>query len=381
MRITDPWLTQPATQSLFEIFEGAGHQLFCVGGCVRNALLGVAVADIDMSTDARPEAVLALAKAQGLRAIPTGMDHGTVTVLSGGIPFEITTFRHDTSTDGRHATVAFSDSAKEDAQRRDFTMNALYCDAQGQVIDHVGGRADLDTRRVRFIGDPDQRITEDYLRILRFFRFHAWYGDPDQGIDAEGLAACAAHGDGLELLSRERIGAEMTKLLSAPDPAPAVAAMGQSGLLHRVMPGADAGLLAVLVHMEGTTSPDWKRRALALGGEDVAELWRLQKSDARALTQARAALAKNTALPELAYRYGLDMAQNVALVRAAMTHEPPSAELQMSLIKASQARFPVKAADLMPGLEGAALGEKLKQLEDRWIASGFTTSKDALLAE
>ena len=173
----------------------------------------------------------------------------------------------------------------------------------------------------------------------------------------------------------------MTKLLSAPDPAPALASMGQTGLLHRVMPGADAGLLAILVHMEGRAPPDWKRRALALGGEDIADRWRLPKSEARALYQARVALTEDMPLPELAYHHGFDIAQNVALVRAAATQEPPNDTLKASLTKASEARFPVKAADLMPTLEGPALGQKLKQLEDRWIASGFTLTREALLAE
>lgn len=381
MRITDPWLTQTATQRLFKLFDEAGHQLFCVGGCVRNALLGVPVADIDMSTDARPDTMLALAEQYGLRAIPTGIDHGTVTLICEDIPFEVTTFRHDTATDGRHATVAFSDSAMEDAQRRDFTMNALYCHAGGEVVDHVGGLADLRTRRVRFIGDPKERITEDYLRILRFFRFHAWYGDPDAGIDADGLAACAAHGDGLDILSAERIGAEMIKLLSAPDPAPALASMGQTGLLHRVMPGADAGLLAVLVHIEGDTPPDWKRRVLALGGENIADRWRLSKAQARALDQARADLDANTPVHEIAYRHGIEAARNVALLRAAQSQQLPPKTLELQLTQASTTTFPVAAADLMPAFEGPALGGKLKQLEARWIASEFALTKAQLLAE
>ena len=189
------WLKDANAQAVCAAIMAGGHSIYFVGGCVRNALLNVEVADIDMSTDARPEAVTALAKAQKLRAIPTGIDHGTVTVMSGGIPFEITTFRNDTSTDGRHATVTFSNTAAEDAQRRDFTMNALYCDAKGHIVDHVGGLADLDARRVRFIGEPEQRIKEDYLRILRFFRFHAWYGDADQGI-ATGSTFCRGSASG-----------------------------------------------------------------------------------------------------------------------------------------------------------------------------------------
>src|SRR5690606_12242514 len=175
------------------------------------------------------------------------------TVIAGHEPHEITTFRRDVETLGRHAVVAFSDRIEEDAARRDFTMNALYSRADGQVLDPLGsGLADLAARHVRFVGNPEDRIREDYLRILRFFRFTAWYGDPAEGPDPDGLAACAEHALGLEGLSRERVGAEIKKLLSAPDPAPAVAAMQATGVLRHVLPGADARAVGPLVHLEGS---------------------------------------------------------------------------------------------------------------------------------
>jgi len=238
-RITAPWLTSPDTARLFDLFTQHGFQLLCVGGCVRNSLFGVPVSDIDMASDARPDDVIRMAEAAQLRVIPTGIDHGTVTVISGGTSYEITTFRSDVDTDGRHATVAFSNDHIEDAKRRDFTFNALYVGRDGTVLDPVQGLPDIAARQVRFIGDAQARITEDTLRILRFFRFFAWYGDPDGGIDPEGLAACAQGAEGLEGLSAERIGTEMIKLLSAPDPSRAIAAMQASGVLARVMPGAD----------------------------------------------------------------------------------------------------------------------------------------------
>lgn len=379
-RITADWLDAAATQKLFHMFSEAGHELFCVGGCVRNALMDVPVADIDMSTNAHPEAVLKLAKTKGLHAIPTGIDHGTVTIVVEKEPYEITTYRRDVETHGRRAVVAFSDNIEDDAQRRDFTMNALYCDADGKVHDLVGGVADLQSRAVRFIGDPSGRITEDYLRILRFFRFHAWYGDPEGGIDADGLAACAEHGDGIQQLSRERIGAEMIKILSAPDPAPAVASMAQAGILHRVMPGADTAMLPVLVHIEGTRAADWQRRVLALGGENINETWRLSKTDRRALEAARHSLKTQTPLEEVAYRHGSEMALNLALMQAAATQAPFNTDLEDTLIQAAKARFPVRAKDLMPELKGAALGKRLDTLEAAWIASGFTLTKKDLLA-
>lgn len=346
---------------------------------MRNALMGVPVTDIDMSTSARPEIALVLAEEHGFHAVPTGIEHGTVTFVLGKEPYEITTFRRDIETHGRRAVVAFADSIEEDALRRDFTMNALYCDAAGLVHDPVGGIADLEARAVRFIGSPAERITEDYLRILRFFRFHAWYGDPNGGVDADGLAACAEHADGLEQLSRERIGAEMIKLLSAPDPAPAIASMAQAGVLHRVMPGADAGLLAVLIHLEDGRAVDWKRRALALGGEDISESWRLSKADRRALVVSREGLTSGMPLEEAAYRFGLETALNIALVQAASMQAPISPDLDVTLEKAARARLPVSAKDLMPELKGPALGKKLDELEAAWIASGFTLTKKQLL--
>jgi poly(A) polymerase len=192
MKVGGDWLARPETQAVFAAL--APHRVLAVGGCVRNALMGVAVGDVDLCTDAAPDRVMALARAAGLNPVPTGIDHGTVTVVSGGIPHEVTTFRRDVETDGRRAVVAFTDSVEQDAARRDFTMNALYCTADGTVIDPLDGLADVLARRVRFVGDPAARIAEDALRILRFFRFHALYGSD---LDAEGLAACAAGQDGL----------------------------------------------------------------------------------------------------------------------------------------------------------------------------------------
>jgi poly(A) polymerase len=357
----------------------AGHQAYFVGGCVRNDLIGAPVSDIDMSTDARPEVVMKLAQAAGLKAIPTGIEHGTITVVADKIPHEITTFRTDVSTDGRRATIAFSDTVEEDARRRDFTMNALYASADGEVHDPVGGLPDLHARKLRFIDDPTQRIREDYLRILRFFRFHAWYGDPAEGLDADGLAACAENLDGLAQLSRERVGAEMIKLLSAKDPAPSIAAMSHAGVLHAVMPGADPRALAPLVHLEDTRAPRWTRRAAALGGDDLRETWRLSKQDAEQIKTLRQEIEAMRALPEIAYHHNAEMAEDVALVRAALFETPLSEDMDAQIARGAQAQFPVKAADLMDQLQGKDLGDKLKALEAKWIASDFTLTKADLL--
>ena len=200
------WVTSASARKVCGMLTDAGHRALFVGGCVRNELLGAAVADIDIATDARPERVMDLAGPAGLYTVPTGIGHGTVTVVADGQPFEVTTFRRDVETDGRRAVVAFTDSLKADARRRDFTMNALYAKPDGKILDPLGGIDDLRHRRVRFIENAEARIREDYLRILRFFRFNAWYGDPESGLDSEGLAACAALSEGLETLARERIG-------------------------------------------------------------------------------------------------------------------------------------------------------------------------------
>ena len=377
--VTGNWLHAPATQAVFDALETTGYPGYFVGGCVRNALLDAPVADIDITTAATPDMVSKAAESAGLKVVPTGVDHGTVTVVSDGIPHEVTTFRRDVGTDGRHAEVAFSTSMKEDAARRDFTMNALYADRHGEVTDPVGGLPDLEARRLRFIGDAEARIAEDYLRILRFFRFHAWYGDMAQGLDAEGLAACAAGADGLKQLSAERVGSEMKKLLRAPDPSPSVAAMAQAGILARVMPGADAKALPILVHLEAGQAPRMARRVACLGGGELKEPWRLSKSEATEISLLRDLIGAGTGLAEIAYRHGADTAHDLALLRGALFEQPLPDGMEKDIAAGAKALFPVKAADLMPEFEGPALGAKLKDLETRWIASGFALTKAELL--
>lgn len=376
MRVSGDWLDNDRTQAVLGLLTGAGNLAYAVGGCVRNAALREAVTDVDIATSARPEHVMALAEAAGLRAVPTGLAHGTVTLVAGGEGFEVTTFRRDMATDGRHAEVAFSDRIEDDAARRDFTMNALYADASGHVLDPLGGMDDLRARRLRFVGDPAQRIAEDYLRVLRFFRFHAQYGDPDHGLDADGLAACAAGVDGLARLSAERVTSELRKLLSARDPAPSVAAMDHAGVLARVLPGASPRALAPLVHLEATRAPHWMRRLAVLGTS--ANHLRLTKAETRDLTRLRDALGEMTAPAVLGYRLGAELGADAVLARAAVLESPLPADWQAEVTRGANARFPIRAADL-PGLEGAALGQQLKALEARWIASDFSATRDDLL--
>ncbi|WP_294612524.1 CCA tRNA nucleotidyltransferase [uncultured Roseovarius sp.] len=381
MRITQDWIKVGATQAVCKMLDDAGYQALFVGGCVRNALLGASVGDIDIATDALPDQVMKLADAAGLKPVPTGIDHGTITVVSGHIPHEVTTFREDIETFGRHATVAFGGDIRADARRRDFTMNALYARSDGTILDPLGGLDDLNARRVRFIENPEQRIKEDYLRILRFFRFHAWYGDPNGGLDGEGLAACAMNIDGLADLSRERVGAEMLKLLGAPDPAPSVAAMRAAGVLMAVLPGAEDRALAPLVHLESVTDtgPDAIRRLAALGGQDVSERLRLSKAQARQLAHLQDGALGTMGASELGYRHGVVEGHDMLLLRAAFLEQPLALGDADALARGAKARFPVKAADLMPDYTGPALGARLAELEQRWIASGFRLGRDDLV--
>ncbi|KAJ57271.1 poly(A) polymerase [Actibacterium mucosum KCTC 23349] len=376
-RIDADWLGDRASQTVCAMLEDAGHVAYFVGGCVRNALLGAPVSDLDISTDARPRRVLELAAAAGIRAVPTGIDHGTVTLVVGHTPFEVTTFRRDVETDGRRAVVAFADNVEDDAHRRDFTMNALYAARDGVVLDPVGqGIADLNARRLRFIDDADLRIREDYLRILRFFRFHAWYADPEAGFDPDGLAACAANSAGIETLSRERIGTEMKKLLAAPDPERAVAAMAQSGVLAQILPGSDARFLPILIHLEDGCAPDPVRRLGALGGTDVAAHLRLSRVEARHLDEIQNASGSPAAM---GHTLGKDKARDAILLRAALTEQPLPPNWRTEVERGVATEFPLKPADLMPELQGKALGQALNRAKEAWLAADLKPNRAALL--
>lgn len=360
----------------------APHRALIVGGAVRNALLGERVEDIDIATDARPQRVMELAAAAGLRAVPTGIDHGTVTVVAQGEGFEVTTFRRDVETDGRRAVVEYADRLEDDAARRDFTINALYAAIDGQVIDPVGGLDDLAARRLRFVGDPALRIAEDYLRILRFFRFHARYGRKGAPDDAA-LAACAQGAAGLSRISRERIGAEMRKLLDSADPVEAVELMDRTGVMDQLLPGADLGRLAALVAVEARLCPPprdvcganmWPLRLAALGVQGAADRLRLSRDEARVQDELRFA----GSLDEAAYRLGAERAAQIAVLRAATGGMPGEGWCDRIGFAAGQ-KLPIGSAELAGRLSGPALGRALKAAETAWIASGFAMPAPALI--
>ncbi len=376
MRIDAGFLSAPALQAVLQMLEQGGHRALVVGGALRNAVLGQPVGDVDISTDARPERVRELAADAGLKSIPTGIEHGTITVISQSVPFEITTFRRDIETDGRNAVVAFSDRIEDDAARRDFTMNALYATSSGEVLDPVNGWPDLKRRHLRFVGDPTARIREDYLRILRFFRFLAWYA---QDTAPGTVEAIGAEKDGLCRVSAERIGAELRKLLSAPDPGPATALMAATGVLDRILPSAATGALPALVLAEAdrNADPDWRRRLALIAPGIPAERLRLSRAEARHLeTITRAG---NMPLAEAAFRHGAEIARDAGLIRLARG-ETLADDWPLMIDRAARAALPVSAADLMPGLSGAALGQGLKAAERLWIASDFSAERDALIA-
>lgn len=373
MIVSGEWLTRAAP--VLQGLTNAGYQAYVVGGAVRNAVLGLSVADIDLATDATPEQVISVADAMGWRVIPTGIAHGTVTVAG----LEVTTFRRDVETDGRHATVAFSSDIHLDAARRDFTMNALYADAAGLVIDPLGGMDDLLARRLRFVGDAAARVREDYLRILRYFRFHAIYADPAQGFDAETLSAISDNLAGLETLSKERIGAEMRKLLGAIDPAPCLNTLAQTGVLQCILPGADPQFVAPLVHIADDT-PSWIARLAVMGGADVQAALRLSKAEMETYQTLRDEIGKATTAAALGWRFGPATARDVLHARAAVFSTPLPQNWRGEIDRGVQAVFPITAADLLPELSGPALGQRLRDLQSRWLQSDLTLTRTELLS-
>lgn len=356
-------------EGLATLVAALGEARF-VGGVVRDSLLGIDAADIDLATPHEPAAVITRLNRAGIRTVPTGLAHGTITALLPSGPVEVTTLRRDVTTDGRHAIVAFATDWQEDAARRDFTMNALYADpATGTVHDYFGGLADLAARRVRFIGDPYRRIAEDHLRILRFFRFHARFGD---AIDDAGLAACAVRANDLMALSRERIAAEMLKLLVAERAVPVVALMVEHGILRAVLPEIDANgaaRLATLAAREAAAgiAPDAIRRLAALlpaeAADAVGARLKLSNQQRKRLAAATAGAGGETA-HALSYRVGMDSAIDRLLLAGA----DPAA-----VIGWQAPQLPISGGALVQrGLaKGPDVATALRRIEDRWIAEGF----------
>ena len=356
-----------------------------VGGAVRDELIGLPVSDVDLATRIRPQEVIRRLESAGVKAVPTGIEHGTITAVSDGHPFEITTLRHDVSTDGRRATVAFTDDWQADAARRDFTINALFADAvTGEIFDYFGGLVDLAERRVRFIGAPLQRIAEDHLRILRFFRFHARFGVGDP--DVAGLDACTARANDLMALSRERIADELLKLLGLADPAATVGIMLRRGILRPVLPEIEPERLCELEALianerAAKVAPDPLRRLTALLPRDprvadqVAARLKLSKK-ARQRLACSASDGLDGTPDALAYRLGADCATD----RLILSGLPAEAAKLRDWRKPT---LPIGGGALIArGLtEGPIVARTLRRIEDQWVESGFPTGAqfDALV--
>jgi tRNA nucleotidyltransferase/poly(A) polymerase len=384
------WLHAGSLIRLLGVLDRDGEEARVVGGAVRNALLGEPITEFDVATTALPEEVVRRVTAAGFKPVPTGIEHGTVTVVIEGHPFEVTTLREDVETFGRHATVRFGRDWRADAERRDFTMNALSVTADGTVFDYVGGLADVEARRVRFIGDAATRIAEDYLRILRFFRFHAAYG---HGMpDPTGLAACIAARSGLEQLSRERVRMELFKLLLARHAVPTLATMTESGLLVPVLGGVPdlasfSNMAKVEVAAGVQTDPVHRLGALAVRvAEDGERLWlRLRLSNAEHERLVSIGDGWWRVSPEseqegraLLYRLAPQRFVDRVLVAWSRAWPQGAADTAWRELATLPERwtvpvFPLKAADFIKrGVpRGPMLGAALREAETTWIAAGF----------
>lgn len=401
------WFRKTAVQTVMALLNDEGEARI-VGGAVRNTLMGLPVGDIDIATTLLPEAVAERALAAGIKCVPTGIAHGTVTLVVDGEPLEVTTLRVDVATDGRRAEVAFSTDWEADAKRRDLTMNGLYADEGGHVIDLVGGLADIESGTVRFIGDAATRIEEDYLRILRFFRFFAWYGRGRP--DADGLRACARLKSGLTQLSSERVWSELKRLLAAPDPCRSLLWMRQSGVLDVVLPESEKwGIDAIFPLVRTETDLEWPADALlrlmAIVPPDgqrmtaLADRLRLSNAEAKRLgawagTTCPPDDAADTALRRLLYRSPPGAVVDRLRLRLAQLRGKAEIEDDALVAAGSVSRllkaadgwrrpeFPLTGADLKTrGIEaGPAMGRELARLEDLWVDSDFTLSRDELLS-
>jgi poly(A) polymerase len=391
------WLADPAVRQVFAVLTGEGGEARIIGGAVRNALMGLPVGEIDFGTTETPDAVAAGAAAAGIKVAPTGIEHGTLTLVVRGRPFEVTTLREDIETDGRHAVVRFGSDWEADARRRDFTVNALSVDADGRVHDPVGGYGDIVARRIRFIGDPDKRIAEDRLRILRFFRFHAEVGKGD--IDAGGLAAVMRACNDLRQLSAERVGQEMRRVVVARRAVEAVTLMQEAGVLPVLLAGV--GYLAAFARLARfeaaagiSVSVPLRLAALACRiEEDVQRLTgRLRLANAERDRMLKALAAGRAISPRITergarrilYRHGVEAYRDgVALAVAwgvAPADDPQFADLAKLPERWPVPTFPLSGRDVVAGghASGPAVGALLAEVEAWWIEEDFAPDETAL---
>jgi len=391
------WLAWKPVSEIFNAIGARGFDIRAVGGAVRDTLLSRSVSDVDFATTAFPEEVMECAEKAGLKVIPTGIDHGTVILIAEGKPFEVTTLRKDVETYGRHAKVAYTDDWAEDASRRDFTINALYADADGTLFDPLGGYDDIAERNIRFIGDAGERVREDYLRILRFFRFNATFGDGE--FDACALSACVKGRGGLDGLSAERVNSELMRLLCAPRAAGALRKMFDYGLLVDVLGAVPhlnrlERLIAIEVHLGDEPDAELRLAALAIAVIDDAvrlkQRLRLSNTQRQRLEQAcgygaLAADMDDAAVRSALYAMGRPGCRDAALMAWADSGHAASDTSWRALLTRIEDMpvpdFPLQGADLMKmGVpEGSAIGKALREIETHWIAGDFTLTREELL--
>ncbi len=378
------WLNEPRLQELMTVITRGGGEIRVAGGAVRNALWGVPIADVDLATTMLPQDVMRVCKEAGFGVYPTGYEHGTVTIVNKSVPFEVTTLRRDVETDGRRAVVAFTLHWQEDAMRRDFTMNAMYCDASGKIFDFTDGYVDLLRNRVRFIGDANERIKEDYLRILRFFRFHARFGKGSP--DKVGLVACAKLKFGLKKISAERIRQEMFKLVVAPRAVPTLKIMATTGVLKTIIPHTadwrtigrlpDDALLRLTVLAK---NPEQLKDTLRLSNVDA------QRVDAVTISPYLSPRLKPSEQRAMLNHLGVQIWSDAVELSWAKDKASKSDQKWHSLLDLPNRwpvpKMPINGGDLLKAgvASGPHMGEVLRDLEDWWVANDFTPTRAELL--
>jgi poly(A) polymerase len=390
------WMTADETATIMRALRSAGGEARFVGGAVRNAMVGESVTDIDIATTLSPDAYLPALKNAGVVIVPTGIEHGTITAIANGQVFEITSLREDVSTDGRRAKVVFTTDWAKDAARRDFTMNAIYADMTGQLFDFTGGIADLRAGRVKFVGDPNARIREDYLRILRFFRFHAWYGR--SAPDEAALDAAARNKTGLKRLSGERIRKELLRLLEADDPGPALRAMQSHDILGEILPlpvnlERLSNLIALarqkkmprgpMISLAALLSSDRAARTVA-SDIKLSNVERAQLVDILSDYSKITPRLSSAEVTRLLYRFGKERFSELLLL--AWAEEPADSAWEIIFARAKEwahPDFPIDGADVMEAgaKEGPTVGRILSALESWWVEEDFAPDRAALLAK
>ena len=377
------WLRNPSAQKLSKLYKNFGYQVLFVGACVRNTILKMPVTDIDLATDAQPEEIIKIAKENNIRFVPTGLAYGTITLIIDNKNYQITTFRTDFDHDGRYAKVEFTESLLLDASRRDLTINALYCNHVGEVIDPLNGLDDIKKQKIKFIGNPNERIKEDNLRILRFFRFQAIYGNKNLEIDSIALEACHNHKSKLAALSKERITSELRKILSAPNPLEVIIKMNETGVLNELFQKVSIDSLEAYLKTEEKfkININWLGRLLSLQVTQEEESLKLTRCEFKFLKQTKSAIENQIHVLEFSYYNGVENGKIYSILQNFRHNIILSKNLLNQINSLATKKFPITAKDLMPEIRGKKLGEALRSLEDRWIKSNFTLSKKDLLAE